>query len=533
MNDPNRRLRQLLMMPLRAFHRAQQGAVALMCLAATLIIFMTTLTMFDSGWASQEKFTAQMSADSAAFSSAAVKARAMNSIAYMNVVKRTLVGMFEMYTAMMYAFRLNLDATLTCLAEVTGELVDYEAETAAYEQEMAAFEAACSGGGVGERGGGDRGIDEGGGRGRGGDRSAGNNDDDDDDGGGGGDDPCDSPPDAPNAPATTICPGCEAVTTTETYDGMVFPSFTLFGIDYGLLYESLTMTSMEQDCPIQNIFEAEAKLDWIAFANTDAYDLQTYRGPFDGVVTKFIRINLRTLTNFQDMLIMLAPQWAAAEAEQRGLFSGAEFVITQDFTELPVERGTWVDLCLGRNGHMDPNNKSGPALLAEINANLMAHTLRSHPDSGFTDHAVTLQASQYMDTIGCEAARTSLYAGDGWEMLIANMFGGGLIADLFLGGDIGDDKGHMFPYHPTDQYVRDYFQTTRTSKLTTGYARQKFNYMSADYGSAGNSVPEAYEGMSCGEAVNLNPEYKMWRASWGPRIAPAQECDPELWMHWK
>jgi hypothetical protein len=521
------------------FHHAQSGAVALLALAATLILFMTALVMFDSGWASQEKFRAQMSADAASHSSAAVKARAMNSIAYMNVVKRSLVGMYEMYVTMMYAFRIELSEMLECLTEATEELAEFEEEVEEWEEEYDEWVEYCENGGDGGDDGGDDGEMT-----------------DGDEAGWGGEG-CrkKDAPKKPRAPAGVgLCDGCEAV-ANEEYAGLIDQFNTLGniplafgGFNFAAFASALETATAEQECPQKELFDAEAYKDFFLFsAIEDPYNLELYTGPLDGIVTRFIRINLRSLSDFQDMLISLAPDWAYAEAEQRAQFSGA-FSLEQpaeERAELPVERGTWMDMCLDRQGHIDPNHKSGPELLAEIEANIQSHTNFSLEESGFHELSKSQQAAnEYMETIGCEAARTSLWQGSSQRrmsqfmerirQMLIDIFGDRLAGLLGDSPEItGDDLQHMFPYLATEDHIRDYMQTTRQSKLTTGFARDKFGFLSDDYNNSAEKVPEEYGSMTCAESANLDPEYGMWRASWGARIVPVEECDPELWMHWK
>lgn len=80
-----------------SFHQDQGGAVALLCFAALLILFMVGLVVYDSGLVARTKVDVQMSADTAAYSSAAVKARSMNMIAYGNIGKRTAAGIHNMF----------------------------------------------------------------------------------------------------------------------------------------------------------------------------------------------------------------------------------------------------------------------------------------------------------------------------------------------------------------------------------------------------------------------------------------------------
>jgi len=81
------------------FHTGEGGAVALLCLASTLILLMTGLVLYDAGWATREKVEAQVAADTAAYSQAATEARAMNHIAFSNVGKRSVVGVRNMFVA--------------------------------------------------------------------------------------------------------------------------------------------------------------------------------------------------------------------------------------------------------------------------------------------------------------------------------------------------------------------------------------------------------------------------------------------------
>lgn len=85
----NHGLLQGLHQRLTAFHSNQSGAVALLCLAALLVLFMVGLTLWDAGEGARNKISAQMGADTAAYSQASVRARSMNMIAFANIGKRT------------------------------------------------------------------------------------------------------------------------------------------------------------------------------------------------------------------------------------------------------------------------------------------------------------------------------------------------------------------------------------------------------------------------------------------------------------
>ena len=78
---------------LARFHRAQTGAVALLCLASILILFMLGLVVFDTIEVANEKTHVQISADASAYAQATVNARTMNMVAYSNVLKRLNVGL--------------------------------------------------------------------------------------------------------------------------------------------------------------------------------------------------------------------------------------------------------------------------------------------------------------------------------------------------------------------------------------------------------------------------------------------------------
>src|SRR5690554_5242355 len=93
----NLRPPQKLRNSLQRMHRDESGAIVLLCLAACMFLFMVGLLMYDAGKVARDKVDVQMAADTAAYSQAAVKARAMNSIAFANVGKRTISGIRNMY----------------------------------------------------------------------------------------------------------------------------------------------------------------------------------------------------------------------------------------------------------------------------------------------------------------------------------------------------------------------------------------------------------------------------------------------------
>ncbi len=75
----------------------ERGAVAMLALVGILIVLMVGLVLYDAGFMARENVDNQMGADTAAYSQAAVKARAMNNIAFANVAKRTIAGIRNMY----------------------------------------------------------------------------------------------------------------------------------------------------------------------------------------------------------------------------------------------------------------------------------------------------------------------------------------------------------------------------------------------------------------------------------------------------
>ena len=83
--------------------RDQNGAVAFLCLIAILILLLVAWTMFDAGLAARDKVRAQTTADTAAYSQAAIKARSMNMLAYSNISKRSIWGIHSLYPAYMVA----------------------------------------------------------------------------------------------------------------------------------------------------------------------------------------------------------------------------------------------------------------------------------------------------------------------------------------------------------------------------------------------------------------------------------------------
>ncbi|WP_162687724.1 pilus assembly protein TadG-related protein [Bradymonas sediminis] len=82
---------------LARFNRDDSGAILLLGLAGILILMMLGWVLYDTGQVSRDKMDVQTAADTAAYSQAAVRARAMNNLAYANIAKRSVVGIHAQY----------------------------------------------------------------------------------------------------------------------------------------------------------------------------------------------------------------------------------------------------------------------------------------------------------------------------------------------------------------------------------------------------------------------------------------------------
>ncbi|MFU8803112.1 MAG: pilus assembly protein TadG-related protein [Bradymonadaceae bacterium] len=85
-------------------HGDEGGAVLLLSLAGILILMLMAWVVMDAGEATRKKLDAQAAADTAAFSQASVKARAMNMMAYSNIAKRSIVSIYALYEGMYFAY---------------------------------------------------------------------------------------------------------------------------------------------------------------------------------------------------------------------------------------------------------------------------------------------------------------------------------------------------------------------------------------------------------------------------------------------
>ncbi|MBA2663133.1 MAG: Tad domain-containing protein [Bradymonadaceae bacterium] len=84
--------------------RDESGAILIFSLVSVLILVMLAWTVMDSGSVARNKLETQASADVAAYSQAAVKARSMNMMAYANIAKRSVVGIHSLYHSMFFAY---------------------------------------------------------------------------------------------------------------------------------------------------------------------------------------------------------------------------------------------------------------------------------------------------------------------------------------------------------------------------------------------------------------------------------------------
>ena len=80
------------------------GAVLILCLAALLILLLISWAVLDGIFVIQDKAEVQASADVGAYSQASINARTMNMLAFTNVAKRSLVGVYGTYEGMYGAF---------------------------------------------------------------------------------------------------------------------------------------------------------------------------------------------------------------------------------------------------------------------------------------------------------------------------------------------------------------------------------------------------------------------------------------------
>ena len=86
------------------FHRDERGAILLFSLAAALILMLMAWVIYDTGPAARDKIELQGAADTSAYSQSAVRARAMNLIAYGNVAKRSVIAITGLYPMMYVAY---------------------------------------------------------------------------------------------------------------------------------------------------------------------------------------------------------------------------------------------------------------------------------------------------------------------------------------------------------------------------------------------------------------------------------------------
>jgi hypothetical protein len=104
-NTDKTALRRRVAQGLRGFHRDDGGAIILLALAAVMILMMLAWVLWDAGKMGRHKLTVQAAADTAAYSQAAIKARAMNNLAYANIAKRSTVGIHSQYKALWESYK--------------------------------------------------------------------------------------------------------------------------------------------------------------------------------------------------------------------------------------------------------------------------------------------------------------------------------------------------------------------------------------------------------------------------------------------
>lgn len=75
----------------------------LLLMAAFLVLFMVTMTLYDTGMAARDKMDAQIAADASAYSHSVVKSRSMNMISYANIIKRMIFSWSVSYVNGVFA----------------------------------------------------------------------------------------------------------------------------------------------------------------------------------------------------------------------------------------------------------------------------------------------------------------------------------------------------------------------------------------------------------------------------------------------
>lgn len=107
-----------------SMHRDEGGAMVLLALAASLIVLLSAMVVFDAGDAASTNVHVQHSTDAAAFSQASIQARSMNMVAYTNVGKRMTVGMVNTYINVnQWLSNINMMATYLAVAVCAASVV--------------------------------------------------------------------------------------------------------------------------------------------------------------------------------------------------------------------------------------------------------------------------------------------------------------------------------------------------------------------------------------------------------------------------
>jgi hypothetical protein len=266
---------------------------------------------------------------------------------------------------------------------------------------------------------------------------------------------------------------------------------------------------IEQDCPgavdQYMVFWEEAAGDYLGFSGLDIR-VDGYGGftaPYATDSAEYYRKNVRRLNWMQQQLLRTAPKWSKVEGMVRARSSGAH-KIDAFMTEMPSTQGSLSNVCLRGTGHLSGAIRSGGELAREITANKNQHARRSDAESKFT--------SAYPGNL---AAGLNHMGGTGCNSLQAN-FGAGF-------------GGMLRPFIPTRTEAQDYVHTGRETPLES-YRDDHFEFIGEDLG---HPEVKEYEGASCGEIVDLAPDFRGFRASWAPRIAPVAKCRPANAGWWK
>lgn len=410
----------------------ERGAVALLALAGILITFMTALILFDGGFAIRHKARAQISADAASFSQAAVHARVMNEVSYMNVVKRTRAAIYAMYVGMMYQYYLEIMEDRPCIRDAMELANTFGVGTPDDIVDVDEWFAA--------------GFDR---------------------------------------------PYTDINDLLEIYDRGPYSPF---------------MDSMCENAYQQfEIFRSETIHDWKHIDSKIPMGAANIGYTHDQWYPDYVNNIFIELDNMQRMWMEAGSGWGVNDAKRRGEDSGADVVNVEEM-DFPLRKGTHVNQCLNQWGHID-GKPTGLELRTELEVNRLTAGDYSEYDTGFgnghPDQAENLDGGQYYQgNVGCSA----------------------------LGSNFAPE---VAPWVPTTSVAQ-------TSLIDTDRETPDIERMRSDHWlflrrweDLGHPDASMYYGTSCGEYIDLAPEYRGFRASWGPRVAPVGNCEPARDGWWK